>query len=74
MYSIFFVVLFVGIIMIIDGIYSDEIERLKKNKKIEYKFIPRYMYEDMLYFDQGKSQYENIFEGKHDERSAGRVL
>lgn len=74
MYSIFFVILFVGIVMIIDGIYRDEIERLKKDKKIEYKFIPRYMYQDMLYFNHGTPQYENIFEEKHDERSAGRVL
>tara|TARA_Y100000994_G_C15501923_1_gene363870 strand:+ start:249 stop:473 length:225 start_codon:yes stop_codon:yes gene_type:complete len=74
MYSILIVILLIGIIMVIDGIYREEITRLKNNKQIEYKFIPRNMYEDSIFFSPHKSTYEQLFEKKHDTRSAGRYI
>jgi hypothetical protein len=59
--------------MIVDGIYREEISKLKKEKIIEYKFIPRSMYDDMLYHKQTTPAYENIFTEKYDSRGAGRV-
>lgn len=72
MQSIIIILLIVGIVMVIDGIYREEIMKLKEEKKIEYKFIPRSMYEDALYSNNLKQNYEHIFTEKHDTRSAGR--
>lgn len=72
MQSIIIILLIIGIIMVIDGIYREEITKLKQEKKIEYKFIPRSMYEDALYSDNLKGKYANIFDGEHDTRSGGR--
>jgi hypothetical protein len=73
MLSILFIFLFIGIVMIIDGIYNDEINKLKKEVKIEYKFIPRSAYEDSMIDSNIKQQvYSSIFDAEHDLRSAGR--
>lgn len=74
MYSVVFLFLFIGIIMIVDGIYREEIEKLKKTKQIEYKFIPRTTYNDMLFTKNTTPQYESIFSGGVDSRSAGRLI
>ena len=73
MLSILFIFLFIGIVMIIDGIYNDEINKLKKEVKIEYKFIPRSAYEDSMIDSNRKQQvYSSIFDAEHDLRTAGR--
>ena len=74
MYSIFIVILFIGIIMVIDGIYREEIDKLKRTKETEYKYIPRNMYHDTLYFNPLQSTYEQLFEEEHDLRGAGRYI
>jgi hypothetical protein len=67
MNSILFILIFVGIILIVDGYYRDRIEFLKKHTKTIYKFIPRNQYEDSL----GYMKFD-MFESKPDTRSAGR--
>ena len=61
--------IFVGMIMIIQGVYDEKIKILENNKKIEYKFIPRTMYEEQLPISESnnvntmnmfKSEYENV--------------
>jgi len=74
MYGILYLLLIIGIIMIVDGIYREEIEKLKKDKKIEYKFIPRSTYNDMLFHKHTTPQYDNIFTQQMDSRGAGRVI
>lgn len=59
--------------MIVDGIYREEIDKLKNTKQIEYKFIPRSTYNDMLFQKHTDPAYENIFTQEYDSRGAGRV-
>ena len=72
MFSLLFIFLFIGIIMIIDGIYHEEIQKLKSQKQIVYKFIPRSTYNDMLFHKHTDPAYEKIFTQDHDSRTAGR--
>ena len=74
MFSILFLFLFIGMVMIIDGIYREEIEKLKNNKEIQYKFIPRTTYNDMLFYKHTTPQYDNIFKDNLDARGAGRLI
>ena len=61
MKEITIVILFLGIIMIIHGIYSEKYKTLEKNKKIEYRFIPRTLYEEQIFDSQFDSKFKNIF-------------
>jgi hypothetical protein len=72
MYSILIVFLLIGIVLIIDGIYREEIERLKQDRVVEYKYIPRNMYDDVLITNSYKQDYAPIFDDKVDLRSPGR--
>ena len=72
MYILLMLMLFVGIVLIIDGVYREEIDHLKKHRKVEYKFIPRYMYNDMMYSSTTTPLYKSIFDGKQDARGPGR--
>jgi hypothetical protein len=67
MSSILLLLLFLGIILVVDGFYRDQIEYLRNHQVVKYKFIPRNQYEDAL----GYLKYD-MFENEHDARSAGR--
>ena len=41
MYVFLLILLFIGSIMVIDGIYREELVSLKSSKKTEYKFVPK---------------------------------
>lgn len=68
MKSIIFLILFIGIIFIIDGVYRDEIEYLKNQKHIEYKFIPKYSYTD-IFSKNNKHVINDVFNQDIDIRS-----
>lgn len=40
--------LFVGMAMVIHGVYEERYEELKKNVRVEYRFLPRTLYEEQL--------------------------
>ena len=48
MKSLIIFILFVGMFMIVSGVYEQRIEEEKQKREIEYKFIPRTMYEEQL--------------------------
>jgi hypothetical protein len=41
-------ILFTGMFLIISGVYEQKLEAAKKEKQIEYRFIPRSLYEEQL--------------------------
>jgi len=40
--------IFIGTILVILGTYEEKIKLLDENKKVEYKFIPRTLYEEQM--------------------------
>jgi len=52
---------FVGIIMIMHGIYQQKLKQAQDNVKIEYRFIPRTYYEEQLANTNMSSQFKNMF-------------
>ena len=72
MYSLLILMLLAGVVLTVDGMYREEIERLRNNTKVEYKFIPRYMYNDMLYSSPTTPRYQSVFDAKQDARGPGR--
>lgn len=45
--------LFVGMFMIMNGIYEQKLKAVQEHKQIEYKFIPRTYYEEQLMSGHG---------------------
>lgn len=55
-------VFFVGIIMIMNGIYEERIKQAEKKVKVVYKFIPRSYFDEQIFSSQFESKFSNIFD------------
>ena len=53
--------MFVGLILIIHGIYDQKYKQLKNNMRVEYRFIPRTFYEEQLANSTVSSQFQGMF-------------
>lgn len=40
--------LFVGLFLVVTGVYEQKLEEAREERKIEYRFIPRTLYEEQL--------------------------
>jgi hypothetical protein len=58
--------LFSGIIIVIQGLYNDKIKMIKERVKVEYRFVPRSYYDEMLFNKQFASITDDLFD-KSDE-------
>ena len=58
-----FFTLFVGMFLVVHGIYEEKFQALKRNVKIEYRFVPRTFYEEQLMDANGSlsDKFKNIF-------------
>lgn len=48
MKTIIIFILFLGVFMIVHGIYEQKLKAAEENVKIEYRFIPRTLYEEQM--------------------------
>eukprot|EP00798_Chlamydomonas_sp_ICE-L_P017300 gene17300-23609_t len=64
--SIVFVVLtlFVGMALIIHGIYEEKFQEMNKNVRVEYRFLPRTLYEEQLSKQDSAltAKFKNMFQ------------
>lgn len=63
--------MFVGMFMIVHGIYEEKLDKLKKKVQVKYKFIPRTYYDDFLMNNDISNTTDVMFKNKPDTRSAG---
>lgn len=66
--------LFVGIIMVMHGVYKEDIDKEKKNVKVEYRFVPRSYYDEQLFSNNFESKFSNLFDDKPTQWSANQRL
>lgn len=72
MKTLLFLFLFIGMFMIVHGIYEEKLEKMKKDVRVKYKFIPRTYYDEMINNDYFKSRVADpLFNSSVDTRSAG---
>ena len=63
MKSIILFLFFLGIMMLIHGIYEQKYQSLKQNVRVEYRFIPRTFYEEQLAENPTvASSFKNMFQ------------
>jgi len=72
--SALLLLLFVGVIMVINGVYEEKYTTLKNKEKVVYKFIPRSYYDEMLYQTGDYAKFDSLYEQEVDTRSAARNL
>ena len=71
MRTIIFLSMFVGMFMIVHGIYQEKYDKMKENVQVKYKFIPRTYYDDFLMNNDISNTTSVMFQQKPDSRSAG---
>lgn len=55
--------MFLGILLVVHNIYEEKYEKLKKNVRIEYRFIPRTYYEEQITANpEIAARFKNMFE------------
>ncbi len=57
--------LFVGSLLIIHGIYEQKIKAIEKNKRIEYRFIPRTYLEEQISDNNISGKFNSMFIGNN---------
>jgi adenosine deaminase len=62
MQSLLVLLLFVGLFMIVHGVYDEKFRSLKDNVRVEYRFVPRTYYEEQLSSSDVSSKFKNMFE------------
>lgn len=62
MRTIVLILLFVGFLLIVDGIYEEKLAAYKKNTRIEYRFIPRTQIEDAMYSNDIELKLMDMFQ------------
>ena len=61
MNPIIFALMFIGIFMMIYGIYEEKIKYLKQTQKTKYKFVPRTYYEEQIFNKNFDTKIESIY-------------
>jgi hypothetical protein len=62
MQSFVVLALFVGMALVMHGIYEERVHRMEKDVRVEYRFIPRSLYDEQLAATDLEGQFKNMFE------------
>lgn len=70
------VLIFVGIFLVMNGIYEQRLKAETDNVKIEYRFIPRSYYDEQLGVSDVSLQFDNMFNGNStwSEVTTGAII
>jgi hypothetical protein len=61
MKTLVILVLFVGMFLIIQGVYDEKLKAAEENKQVVYKFIPRTYYEEQLQDSDLETKMASMF-------------
>ena len=62
MNALLVLILFAGMALVMHSLYEDKYQRLKRDVRVEYRFIPRTLYEDQLAQTDVAGLFKNMFE------------
>jgi hypothetical protein len=63
MKSFVFLLMFVGMAMVMHGIYEEKYKQLQKDARIEYRFIPRTFFDEQLSQTDLTAKFSHMFQG-----------
>ncbi len=50
-----------GILMVIQGVYNDKLKMVKERVKVEYRFVPRSYYDEMVFSKQFATLTDDLY-------------
>lgn len=62
MHALVVLLLFVGVVMVMHGIYEEKLAVAEKNTKVEYRFVPRTYYDEQLSKADIQGKFRNMFD------------
>jgi hypothetical protein len=62
MKSFIILLLFIGMFMIVQGVYEQKYQNMQKLVRTEYRFIPRTLYDEVLTKNDLNALYKNYFD------------
>ena len=66
MNSFLLLALFAGILMVVHGVYEEKYQKLRKKKKVVYKFIPRSSYDEMVHASNFGSKFDTVWRDRSE--------
>jgi hypothetical protein len=64
MHSLVVFLLFLGMILIIHGVYEQKLKNVESNVRVEYRFIPRTYYEEQMGSPDLSHKMKGMFDGE----------
>lgn len=62
MQSLVVLLLFVGIVMVMHGMYEERLAVAERTAKVEYRFVPRTLYEEQMESTSVSGKFKNMFQ------------
>jgi hypothetical protein len=74
MRALIMLMMFAGLAMVIHSVYEEKLQRAMKQAKVEYRFLPRTMYEDQMAHTDLLNNFRTMFDhGPESRQSIGLV-
>lgn len=61
MKALVILLLFTGMVIVLHSIYDEKLKRAQKQVKVEYRFLPRTLYEEQLSNTDVVGQFQSMF-------------
>ena len=61
MQAVVILLLFVGVVMVMQGVYEERIAAAEKKTRIEYRFVPRTYYDEQLAAADLDTKFKSMF-------------
>lgn len=54
--------LFAGMALVMQGVYDEKVKALEKNVRVEYRFLPRTLYEEQMAHSDLLGKFKTLFD------------
>ena len=62
MHAFVILLLFVGVVMVMQGVYEEKLKDAERNVRVEYRFVPRTFYEEQLAEADLDGKFSSMFQ------------
>jgi hypothetical protein len=63
MHALIILMLFAGLAIIMHSVYEEKLSRMQQRVKVEYRFLPRSLYEEQMAHSDVSGKFKSMFSG-----------
>ena len=63
MHALIILMLFAGLAIVLHSVYEEKLSRLEQRVKVEYRFLPRSLYEEQMAYSDVSGKFKGMFAG-----------